>query len=233
MSFLDYLMPKTLYKTWSAHSGEVKIFRMFGVTKLIFGGGVQSLKHDSPGIFRQYWGEAARLITHNVKQAKSILILGLGGGTIQYLLAKAYPGVKITSVEIDPAVIDAAKKYFDLDEISNHIVVQADCFDLLENPQAFNIYEKFDVILVDVNEKGLLSKVPAKTNYLKELSNLLASGGFIAFNFIVSQKDNSKGGILLDLVRTSFPHVSVLKVKNPAFADNWIFYDKSKTASVS
>src|SRR5262249_9364957 len=43
---------------------------------------------------------------------KSILMLGLGGGSIATYLARFMPEPAITTVEIDPGVISAAKTYF-------------------------------------------------------------------------------------------------------------------------
>ncbi len=229
MSVLDYFLPKIVFKTHSDYNGEVKVVKVMGATKLIFGGGVQSLKYDSPNIGTQYWGQAVKLIKDSVKDAKSILVLGLGGGTIQHFLAKAYPGVEITSVEIDPVVIEVAKKYFDLDAIPNHKVLQANCFELLKDPKAFNLQKEFDVILVDINEKGLFSKVPVNTDFLKHISDLSVMGGFVAFNFIVSKNDGTKGTDLLNIIRDYFSGVTVLKVKNVALADNWLIYGRNKS----
>src|SRR3954469_23222527 len=45
-------------------------------------------------------------------ELKKILMIGLGGGSISTYLGRAMPDVTIDTVEIDPGVITAAKKYF-------------------------------------------------------------------------------------------------------------------------
>ena len=45
---------------------------------------------------------------------KKILMLGLGGGSISTYLGRFMPETAITTVEIDPGVIKAAKSYFGL-----------------------------------------------------------------------------------------------------------------------
>ena len=47
---------------------------------------------------------------------KKILMLGLGGGSISTYLGRFMPEAAITTVEIDPGVINAAKTYFGLRE---------------------------------------------------------------------------------------------------------------------
>ena len=43
-----------------------------------------------------------------------ILIVGLGGGCLTNYISRQYPDSKITSVDIDPEMIDVAKKYFNV-----------------------------------------------------------------------------------------------------------------------
>jgi len=47
---------------------------------------------------------------------RKILMLGLGGGSISTYLGRFMPDAAITTVEIDPGVITAAKTYFGLRE---------------------------------------------------------------------------------------------------------------------
>lgn len=226
MGLRDFLFPKTVFNKHSEFNGDVKVIKVLGTTKLIFGGGVQSLKYDSPGIEKQYWGMAAKLITTEVGTARSILVLGLGGGTIQKFLAQAFRNATITSVEIDPVVIEAARKHFDLGAIPNHTILQADCFEVLKNPLAFGIKSIFDVILVDINEAGLITKVPEHPDYFSQLSDMLLPKGLVVFNFLVSKENAEKGHQLKSLVEKYFSEVRVELVKNPALADNWIIFGR-------
>lgn len=43
---------------------------------------------------------------------KSVLVLGLGGGALCTYLHQAYPHFKVDGVEIDPIMVELAKKYF-------------------------------------------------------------------------------------------------------------------------
>jgi spermidine synthase len=60
------------------------------------------------------------LATAYAEAPKKILMIGLGGGVIATYLARFMPDVTITTVELDPGVIEAAKKYFGILE-SDHV----------------------------------------------------------------------------------------------------------------
>ena len=47
-----------------------------------------------------------------VEKPKRMLIVGLGGGTVPSFLHKHYPKTTIDVVDIDPVVVDVAKKFF-------------------------------------------------------------------------------------------------------------------------
>ena len=48
--------------------------------------------------------------------ARSLLVIGGGGFAFPKMVASGHPGVRTDVVEIDPAVIDAARRWFFLDE---------------------------------------------------------------------------------------------------------------------
>src|SRR5262245_27555977 len=75
---------------------------------------------------------------------KSVAILGLAGGTAARQYTAAYgSSVQITGVEIDPDILDVARRYFDLEEPNVHPVV-ADARYWLDTKAA-----KYDVIVMD------------------------------------------------------------------------------------
>jgi spermidine synthase len=51
-----------------------------------------------------------------VEEPKRVLIVGLGGGTIPGFLHKRYPKTATDAVDIDPDVVEVAKRFFGLHE---------------------------------------------------------------------------------------------------------------------
>ena len=75
---------------------------------------------------------------------RQILILGLGGGSAARLARALAPRARIIGVELDPKVVRAARRWFDLDELGVEIV-RGDARHYLERTQ-----KRFDLILEDV-----------------------------------------------------------------------------------
>jgi spermidine synthase len=75
---------------------------------------------------------------------RSVLILGLGGGTTARIVRLLAPRAKIVGVEFDAAVLRAARKHFDLDEIGVR-VIEGDARRYLGRTRS-----RFDVVIEDV-----------------------------------------------------------------------------------
>ena len=78
------------------------------------------------------------------RDVKRVLVLGLGGGGISTYLAHFLPDATIDSVELDPGVIDIAKKYFGIRETSKSRFFDSDGRVFLNRHK-----EPYDLIIVD------------------------------------------------------------------------------------
>jgi spermidine synthase len=117
-------------------------------------GGARSLRVDGtfasfyrPGRVRTgpVWDAlAAPLAWLPPARCRSILLLGLGGGSAARLARALAPRARIVGVEIDPEVVRAARACFDLDELGLEVVVE-DARRLLERER-----RRFDAVLEDV-----------------------------------------------------------------------------------
>ena len=77
-------------------------------------------------------------------EPRRFLVVGLGGGTLPTFLRKYYPNAAIDVVDIDPEVVDVAKKFFDFreDELMNaHVDDGRRFIEKLRDP--------YDVIFLD------------------------------------------------------------------------------------
>ncbi len=75
---------------------------------------------------------------------RSVLILGLGAGSAARVVRALAPGARIVGVERDRAVLRAARRWFDLDDLGLE-VVEADAQGFLRRSR-----RRFDAILEDV-----------------------------------------------------------------------------------
>ncbi len=117
---------------------------------------------------------------------RSVLLLGLGGGTVARQLLAFSPDVQITGVEIDPGVVDIAQRHLHLDP-RVRVVVQ-DAYDYLH---ASN--ERFDVVIDDLfltgTEDVVRSRVP-EGDTLSLLRAHTAPGGVVLCNLITDEGEH-------------------------------------------
>lgn len=115
------------------------------------------------------------------------LLLGLGGGTVAWLLARRCPGIDMTGVEHDETVLAVARAELDLDAVPRLRVVLADAFAWVE-AHAADEAGAFDLICLDLFEGGRLVPGALATPFLRALALLLAPGGVLTANLIITAR---------------------------------------------
>lgn len=108
---------------------------------------------------------------------KKILMLGLGGGSISTYLGRFLPDATITTIEIDPGVINAAKTYFGLRETARMRYRSGDGRVFLNRNS-----ELYDLILLDAYRGGYVPFHLLTREFYTLVKQRLAPGGAAAFN---------------------------------------------------
>jgi predicted O-methyltransferase YrrM len=118
---------------------------------------------------------------------KSILTLGLGGGTVTRQLRTLLPEARLVGVEIDGAIIGLARKHMDLD--AQHLEVHIeDAYKYLASTT-----DTFDAILDDLFLTGATDVVRSRTpkgETMALLKQRLAPGGVLVANLITDVGDH-------------------------------------------
>jgi len=123
--------------------------------------------------------------------ANNILIIGLGGGSLVNAYHYLLPEAKITSVEIDPAVIKVAKKYFFLPTQSWHTIVAKDA--RLFVKRALIKKQSFDLIILDAFNGDYIPEHLMTREFFSEVRKLLDEQGAVVSNtFATSQLYHSE-----------------------------------------
>ena len=104
-------------------------------------------------------------------------MLGLGGGSISTYLGRFMPDAAITTVEIDPGVINAAKTYFGLRETARMRYPSGDGRVFLNRNS-----ELYDLILLDAYRGGYVPFHLLTREFYTLVKQRLAPGGAAAFN---------------------------------------------------
>ena len=108
---------------------------------------------------------------------RKILMLGLGGGSISTYLGRFMPEAAITTVEIDPGVITAAKTYFGLRETERMRYRAGDGRVFLSRND-----ELYDLILLDAYRGGYVPFHLLTREFYTLVKQRLTPGGAAAFN---------------------------------------------------
>lgn len=104
---------------------------------------------------------------------ESVLILGLGAGTIYKLLKEKFPSVKITAIDNNAGMVKIAKE----NGVSAKDIVEFDAFVWIENEKS-----KYDLIIVDLFD-GFKFNMRVITNiFLENCKALLVEGGYLVVN---------------------------------------------------
>lgn len=135
----------------------------------------------------------------NLANASSILLLGLGGGSVIDSLRNrfGYPG-HITAVEIDPVVIRIANEEFDIIPNDHLEIIENDAYIFVTYTQA-----TFDVVIVDL---FIDDKVPPQFyswHFCDSLKRICAPGGQVVFNLGLSQHAVSDHEDVIDYFRNA------------------------------
>ncbi len=118
----------------------------------------------------------------------SILLLGLGGGSVIKSLRDKYKYKgKIVAIEIDAKIIEIAKEEFSISNTKNLTIINHDAFDFVKNPT-----HQFDLIIVDL---FINNKVPEKfysTEFCDNLARIIEEKSSILFNLGMNQESKEK-----------------------------------------
>lgn len=146
----------------------------------------------------------------DIGTVNSVLLLGLGGGCVIETLRKDFDYKRpITAVDIDPEIIDIAKREFDIIENEQ---LQIICDDALQFMNSNS--EQFDLIIIDlfidVNVPQEFLEIPFWEHVVKAVSG----NGVVVFNASLEKTKNSTlQGVTGFLKRNSF-NVSVFEKVN-------------------
>lgn len=119
-------------------------------------------------------------------EPRSVLIIGLGGGTLPRALQEIIPNARIDVVEIDPAVVTVARRYFDLGRSAKLNVIEAD--GRVHVKRALRGDQRYDLIMLDAFDHEYIPEHLLTQEFLKEVKSLLAPGGVLAANTFSSSR---------------------------------------------
>ena len=117
------------------------------------------------------------------KQAKKILLIGCGGGTLATMLAKTR--AKVTMLDIDPLSFELARRYFHLPaSIACRV---ADGAKFLRTGD-----ERYDAIVLDAFDESAVPPHLLRASFFKLVKARLKPGGIFLVNIIVADDEDHR-----------------------------------------
>lgn len=129
------------------------------------------------------------------------LVLGLGGGNFPMMLRRALPRAFIRALEIDPMVVEVARRFFFLAEDRRLQVVVVDALQYLSRDR-----ERYDLIFHDAYPADGTLGALWQEDFLKTLRAHLEPGGVLVANVATATGRISPG--VLRAFRAAFPDMA-------------------------
>lgn len=130
---------------------------------------------ESPFLYAAY----AHLGLIFAPQAKRVLVIGLGGGSIPKRFWRDYPEMTVEVAELDPMVVDVAKRFFQVREDPRLRIFVQDGRLFLRRAQ-----QKYDIIIIDAYFSESIPFHLTTREFYELASERLAPGGVLVSNVI-------------------------------------------------
>lgn len=137
------------------------------------------------------YGSLQRVLKFSLKQldlsnTKSILLLGLGGGSVIKTIREDFKfELSITAIEIDPVVIEIAKKEFNVQDDKTTKIIKDDAFNFVKKNTT-----KFDLIIVDIFIDNIIPDQFLSLEFWANVLDNLEPNGTIIFNTLCFPSTN-------------------------------------------
>ncbi len=170
--------------TQSEHSRELYLLFKEGRYQLCSFNAVYSYEDK----YSNFAGAFQQINLSQIKP-KKVLILGLGMGSIPYILEQSHPSeYEFTAIEIDEAVVYLAEKYT-LSKI--HSPMEIICTDALL--YVAQTQQKYDMILVDLFIDDIVPNQFEQVDFLIQTKKLLTENGILISNRLgYTEKDKKE-----------------------------------------
>lgn len=161
------------------------------------------------------------LIRPNASQA---LLIGLGGGHVARDLKSK--GITTDTIEIDPAVAEAAQRFFHFEPTGRFLVGDA-------RYEIRNLHQHYDLIIHDCFTGGAEPTHLLTQEMLGELQALLNERGILVLNYVGFRSGEGSDAVAAvhHTLQSLFPHLRVFITDKADFTD-FIFLASSEPLSI-
>jgi spermidine synthase len=139
---------------------------------------------------------------------RSVLMLGLAGGTAFRVLRHLLPNCQLTAIDIDPEIVCLAREHMDLDALGIEVIL-TDAYPWLEKNR-----RTFDVVIDDIYLAGKTDVFRPRAwdeRLLEHLRRALAPEGVLAVNLVTGAGHRTMQSLTRRVLRGAFPELRSIK----------------------
>ena len=150
-----------------------------------------------------------------VPKPKSVLMIGLGGGSFSGLIHRALPEARIDVVEINPVVVEAAKRFFGLVEDDKYRVHIADGAAFVRDTKL-----RYDLIFADAGVADGIPEHLTTDRFFSALRERLTPDGVLVVNLGLDERSNA---VIARRIKAVFGADACTCVRTPVDANYLVF----------
>jgi spermidine synthase len=191
---------------------ELEIWKSSLATEFRVAGAVHAFHHRRRFLTGQVWDMlAAAALLGKREEPRSVLMLGLAGGTSLRTLRHLVPQCRFTAIDIDGGIVRLARRHMALDDAGIEVVI-GDAYAWLRQNR-----RTFDVVIDDIYLAGrtdVFRPQAMDRRLLQNLRRCVAPGGVLAVNLVTGPGHRALQSATRRLLRDNFPEVR--SVTSPA-----------------
>jgi predicted membrane-bound spermidine synthase len=140
------------------------------------------------------------------QDVKQMAIIGLAAGTAARQASAVYPGLPIDGFEIDPEIVEAGRKYFDMNMPNLTVPVADGRLGLVQSPK------KYDIIAVDAYRPPYIPPHMTTREFFEICAAHLSENGVLTINSASVPGDRRLIDGLATTLASVFPSVYVMDI---------------------
>lgn len=206
MSLLSYLFPRVIARYSSPYNRDIRVLEEKGKYKLLVDGSRQSGEY-----VLTLWQQA--LCAFGIipsPDIRSILLLGVAGGTLIHLLHALYPDATIHGVDVDERMIDIGNKYFCLGNVKGLTLTVSDAKKFVEGAVAKK--KQWDMVVVDLFVGAAIPAFVGEERFIRDLKRIMTPKGMLLINYLCEREYGTLSTLLLDKLTKNFRSVEDCEV---------------------
>ena len=188
----------------TAHQ-DLEIWKSDLSTEFRVAGAVHAFYHRRRFLTGLVWDMlAASALLGEREEPRSVLMLGLAGGTSLRTLRHLLPSCRFTAIDIDKEIVRLARRHMALDDTGVEVVI-GDAYAWLQKNR-----RTFDVVIDDIYLAGRTDVFRPQAMDRRLLDNLrrcIAPGGVLAVNLVTGPGHRAAQSATRRLLRENFPEV--------------------------